>query len=128
MIFFRKKGKYFKALAKVSNNVGYECWDSRKTLSNIARQNKLPVQLGAKFEKKMALTRKPKALVAFMVLELFEDTNDGVKRGNFQLQNPSKLGSSWYLFSLSDTLALHQQPRGPLRPPSLLQKTREALV
>ena len=29
----------------------------------------------------MALTRKRKALVAFMILELFEDTNDGVKRG-----------------------------------------------
>ena len=29
----------------------------------------------------MALTRKRKALVVFVRLELFEDTNNGVKRG-----------------------------------------------
>ena len=38
---------YWTRLDPTSNIVGYESWDSGKTLSNIARQNKLA---GAKFE------------------------------------------------------------------------------
>ena len=38
------------------------------------------MQVGAKFENK-ALTRKRRAVVAFMILELLEDPNDRVERG-----------------------------------------------
>ena len=101
-----------------------------------------------------------------MVLELFEDSNDGVKRGTetvkrtsrkryvayrmskihddenepgvvrrifnaiepdicskFRLSNPSKLASPSSLFFSFCSLAVHQQPRGPVRPLSLLQRT-----
>ena len=72
------------------------------------------MQVGAKFEN-MAVTRKQKALVAFMVLELLGDPNDRVKRGKTSewLKERSEKGmfQSVIQLSLQDTPAFKDMMR-----------------
>ena len=72
------------------------------------------MQVGAKFENK-ALTRKRKALVAFMILELLEDPNDRVKRGKTRewLKERAEKGmfQTVMQLSLQDTPAFKEMMR-----------------
>ena len=72
------------------------------------------MQVGAKFENK-ALTRKRKAVVAFMILELLEDPNDRVKRGKTRewLKGRAEKGmfQTVIQLSLQDTPAFKEMTR-----------------
>ena len=72
------------------------------------------MQVGAKFENK-ALTRKRKAVVAFMILELLEDPNDRVKRGKTRewLKERAEKGMFQIVIQLSlqDTPAFKEMMR-----------------
>ena len=79
-MYMKPWAKYRTKLGPASNNIGCERWESDNTLSNVGTGNKPPLQGCVRFEN-MLLKPKRKVLVAFVMLELLEEENESIKRG-----------------------------------------------